>query len=135
MRTMKPMNTLLLLYAAASLLHFIHNAEFLSAYPGLPASWSRWTIYFAWVAMTSIGVLGWILLQRRYEWPGLLLLAGYAALGMDSLGHYVVGSFTQHTLMMNAGILTEVIAATLVMFEVLRRVARKVFAPLQSRAH
>ena len=133
MRAMKALNTLLLLYAAASLLHFVHNAEYLSAYPGLPASWSRWTIYLAWAAMTSVGVLGWVLMQRSYEWLGLMLLAVYAALGMDSLGHYVVASFSQHTLMMNASILVEVIAATLVMLEVLRRMATKVFVPVRAQ--
>jgi hypothetical protein len=125
---MRTLNTLLLLYAAASLLHFIHNAEFLSAYPGLPASWSRWTVYLAWLAMTSVGVLGWVLLQRRQEWFGLLLLAAYAAFGLDSLGHYVLAPLSQHTLMMNASILAEVIAAALVMIEVLRSMARKMFA-------
>ena len=31
---------LLLAYTAASLFHYIHNAEFLDAYPGMPA-WLR----------------------------------------------------------------------------------------------
>ncbi|MFL6547396.1 MAG: hypothetical protein ACJ8OJ_01805, partial [Povalibacter sp.] len=124
---------LLLLYAAASLLHFIHNAEYLAAYPGLPVSWSRFGVYGAWIAMSSVGVIGWVLLRRGYEWLGLLLLTGYAALGMDSLGHYVLASFSQHTLMMNATILLEVTAATLVMIEVVRRMTRKAFTPLGSR--
>jgi hypothetical protein len=135
MRTagLRTLNTLLVLYAAASLLHFIHNAEFLSAYPGLPATWTRWTVYLAWLAMTSVGVLGWVLLQRGQEWFGLLLLAVYAAFGMDSLGHYVVAPASQHTLMMNAGILAEVIAAVLVMIEVLRSMARKMFSTARAR--
>ena len=29
---------LLAVYAVASFIHFVHNAEFLSAYPGLPSS-------------------------------------------------------------------------------------------------
>ena len=37
----KALPFLLLIYAAASLAHFIHNAEFLTDYPGMPASWTR----------------------------------------------------------------------------------------------
>ena len=36
---------LLLLYLAASLLHFVHNAEFLSDYPNLPAWLTRSQVY------------------------------------------------------------------------------------------
>jgi hypothetical protein len=134
MQTVKPLNALLLLYAAASLLHFIHNAEFLSAYPGLPSSWTRWTVYFAWGAMSAVGLVGWLFLQRGYEWLGLFLLVVYAALGMDSLGHYVVAAFSQHTLMMNATILVEVTAAALAMIEVARLAVRKLVATSRSRA-
>lgn len=35
------MGALLVAYGAASLVHFIHNAEFLGDYPGLPATWTR----------------------------------------------------------------------------------------------
>ncbi len=134
MRTHRSLNALLLLYASASLVHFIHNAQFLSAYPGLPTSWTRLSVYLAWVVMTSVGALGWVLLRRRHEWTGLVLLAAYAALGFDSLGHYVVASFTAHTLMMNATILVEVATAALVMIEVVKLAVRKLAAPARSRA-
>ena len=41
---------LLLLYAAASLVHCAHDAEFVRDYPNLPASWTRAGVYGAWVA-------------------------------------------------------------------------------------
>ena len=133
MRTHRSLNALLLLYASASLVHFIHNAQFLSAYPGLPTSWTRLSVYLAWVVMTSVGALGWVLLRRHHEWTGLVLLAAYAALGFDSLGHYVVASFTAHTLMMNATILVEVATAALVMIEVVKLAVRKLVAPARPR--
>lgn len=37
---------LLCLYCAGSLIHFVHNAEFLTDYPNLPESWSRSGVYF-----------------------------------------------------------------------------------------
>lgn len=109
------------LYVAASLIHFIHNAEFLGDYPGLPASWSRADIYFAWMGMTVVGGVGTLLIHRGRELLGLLLLAIYAVLGLDSLGHYVAAPLSAHTAMMNTTILAEVSAAGLVLLEVARR--------------
>lgn len=108
-------------YAVASLVHFIHNAEFLPAYPGLPESWTRAGIYLAWMGMTAIGALGALLVYRRREWAGLLTLAVYAMLGLDSLGHYAVAPLSAHSAMMNTTILLEVGAAGLVLLEVARR--------------
>jgi hypothetical protein len=112
---------LLAVYSAASLVHFVHNAEFLGDYPGLPDSWSRGRIYLAWAAMTAVGTLGALFVYRGREAIGLMLLAVYAALGMDSLGHYVVAPVSAHSSMMNATILLEVGAAALVLLEVTRR--------------
>ena len=114
MRT-QPLLALLLVYGAASLVHFIHNAEFIAEYPGLPATWTRAGVYGAWLAMTAVGILGWILVSRRFERAGLLLLAVYAILGLDSLGHYVLASLSAHSMAMNATILLEVTAAALVL--------------------
>lgn len=112
---------LLAVYATASLVHFVHNAEFLADYPGLPDSWTSGGVYLAWVAMTAVGALGALLVHRAREAMGLMLLAVYAALGMDSLGHYVVAPVSAHSSMMNTTILLEVGAATLVLLEVSRR--------------
>jgi drug/metabolite transporter (DMT)-like permease len=112
---------LLLTYCGASLIHFIHNAEFLSHYPGLPASWSSFGVYLAWVVMTVIGAMGSVLYFRGYRRVGLAILAVYAALGLDSLGHYVLAPLSSHTTAMNSTILMEVGAAALVLCEVVRR--------------
>src|SRR5687767_7105558 len=80
---------LLLVYGAASLVHFTHNAEFLADYPNLPASWSPANVYLAWTAMTIVGVLGWLLISRGFFFTGLSVVIVYAALGLESLGHYV----------------------------------------------
>jgi hypothetical protein len=118
---------LLLVYAAASLVHFTHNAEFLRDYPGLPASWSRAQVYLAWLAMTGLGAIGWFLLSRGKSLAGLWVLVVYAALGLDSLGHYVLAPMSAHTLTMNATILVEVIAAAVVLLEVSRQIVRRSF--------
>jgi len=115
---------LLLVYAAASFVHFIHNAEFLAYYPNLPASWTRSGVYIAWLGMTAIGITGWLLVSRGWHITGLLLLAGYALAGLDSLGHYVVAPFSAHTFAMNATILFEVAAAALVLAAVIRQLVQ-----------
>ena len=115
---------LLLCYSVASFVHFVHNAEFLADYPGLPASWSRGGVYGAWLAMSAIGLAGWLLGARGHLTSGLLLLAVYALLGLDSLGHYAVAPVSGHSFAMNATILLEVTAAALV----LGAVAKQLFA-------
>jgi len=117
---------LLLVYAAATLVHFAHNAEFLAAYPNLPASWTRADVYVAWMAMTGVGLAGWFLLVRGYRLAGLLVLTVYAALGIDSLGHYVLAPLSHHSMAMNATILLEVTAASLVLIEVVRQMAKRI---------
>lgn len=120
-----PLLALLLAYGLASLVHFVHNAEFLRDYPGLPQTWTRAGVYAAWLAMTAIGILGWLLLTRGRALAGLATLVVYAALGLDSLGHYVVAPLTAHSLGMNSTILLEVAAAALVLAEVTRLIARR----------
>ena len=117
----KTLLILLLIYGVASLIHFVHNAEFLGDYPNLPASWSSAGVYLAWVALTVVGVGGWFLMVRGFPRLGLLLLAVYAVLGLDSLGHYVVAPLSDHTLVMNSTILFEVTTAALVLIEVIRQ--------------
>lgn len=123
--------TLLAIFATASLIHFTHNAEFIADYPNLPRSWSAMHVYLAWIGMTTIGVVGWILMSRGLLIAGLLTLAVYAALGLDSLGHYVLAPMSAHTVAMNATILAEVTAAGCVLLEVTRQIARHVMARAQ----
>lgn len=112
---------LLLAYCGASLIHFIHNAEFLQHYPGLPASWSSTGVYVAWMVMTLVGGIGAMLYFRGHRRIGLAILAVYAALGLDSIGHYFVAPLSAHSTAMNSTILMEVGAAALVLCEVVRR--------------
>lgn len=126
--TQKTLLTLLIIYAAASLIHFTHNAEFISDYPNLPDSWTRSGVYFAWIGMTVIGIFGWMLLKQGWHIIGLLVLTVYAVLGLDSLGHYVVAQLSQHTIMMNLTILLEVGAAAFVLIEVMRQLAGRILS-------
>jgi hypothetical protein len=122
-RTRRPLALLLLVYAGASLIHFIHNAEFLRDYPGLPQTWTRSGVYGAWLGVTAVGIAGWALLARGKPLAGLGVLALYALLGVDSLAHYGVAPLSAHSAAMNATILLEVAAACLVLAEVSRQLA------------
>ena len=124
--TSKILPILLLVYMAASLIHFVHNAEFLAEYPNLPTIWTRFSVYSAWVAMTVVGLAGWTLLSLGYRLFGLLLLAIYAVLGMDSLGHYVVAPFSAHTEIMNSTILLEATTAALVLLAVMQQLKQQI---------
>jgi hypothetical protein len=101
----------LAVYCGASLIHFVHNAELISEYPNLPVWLTRAKVYLAWSAITSVGFAGLLLLRRGLRPLGLLLIAGYAALGFDGLGHYSRAPVSAHTFTMNATIWFEVVAA------------------------
>jgi hypothetical protein len=102
-------------YFLTSLGHFSHNAEFICEYPNLPAWLTRAQVYAVWAAITSVGVVGLILMRKKYMAAGLLLMAVYAAMGFDGLGHYAVAPIELHPLMANVTILSEVAAAALLL--------------------
>lgn len=102
-------------YFFTSLGHFSHNAEFICEYPNLPAWLTRAQVYAVWAAFTSVGVLGFFLIRKQYMAAGLLLVAIYAALGFDGLGHYALAPLELHTLAANVTILSEVTAAAVLL--------------------
>jgi hypothetical protein len=106
---------LTVVYFFTSLGHFSHNAEFICEYPNLPAWLTRAKVYAAWAAITSVGVLGIFLIRKRLTAVGLLLIAVYASLGFDGLGHYSVAPMVLHTFTANLTILLEVVAAALLL--------------------
>jgi hypothetical protein len=106
---------LIAVYFLTSLGHFGHNAEFLCEYPNLPAWLTRAKVYAAWIAITSVGAVGFYVLRRQFIGVGLLLIAAYAALGFDGLGHYKVAPMALHTFGANLSILSEVAAAALLL--------------------
>jgi hypothetical protein len=111
----KPFLFLTAAYFLASLGHFVHNAEFLCEYPNLPEWLTRAKVYLAWIAITSVGVIGFLFVRKGYVRLGLALIAIYAALGFDGLGHYAVAPFAWHSFGANFTIVSEVVAAALLL--------------------
>ena len=122
----KPLLALMLAFATGSLVHFIHNAEFLKSYPGLPPNWTRAGVYGVWLAITAVGGAGYALLRRGYQRTGLVVVAAYSLFGLDSLGHYLLAPLSAHSLGMNFTILLEVVPAALVLCLALGLLARRV---------
>jgi hypothetical protein len=54
----RPVWLLFLAYTLASFAHFVHNAEFIAFYPGMPVWITRETLYQAWWVVAGVGVLG-----------------------------------------------------------------------------
>jgi hypothetical protein len=125
-RTGGVLASLLVLYTLASLLHFAHNAEYLAEYPNLPTWLTRVGIYVTWIAIASVGLVGYVLHRCGRERFGLALLAVYATLGLDGLLHYTRAPFSAHTTAMNFTILFEVVAATLTLIAVVALAAKEI---------
>jgi hypothetical protein len=115
----------LLAYAAASLFHHVHNAEYLDQYPNMPVWLSPVRIHAAWFGTTAIGFAGYLLLRRGYRLPGLILLAVYGCYGLDSLAHYALAPLSAHALTMNLSIWLEAATATALLLTVASLISRK----------
>lgn len=115
----RPLPNIFLALAAAyfvtSLGHFTHNAEFICEYPNLPAWLTRAKVYASWAAITSVGAVGFLLIRKQFMVAGLLLVAAYAAMGFDGLGHYALAPMEFHTFVANLTILSEVASAALLL--------------------
>ena len=127
-RTRKALPFLFVLYCVASLVHFAHNAEFLADYPNLPVWLTRSQVYAAWLGITGIGALGYLLANAKYEVVGFSVIGVYAALGLDGLLHYDRAPVASHTATMNLTIWFEVAAASLVLVAVLRLLGERLCA-------
>jgi hypothetical protein len=106
------------LYAAATLLHFAHNAQYLAQYPNLPVSWSGAEVYVAWCVLTALGVLGFALYATGRRCSGRCILGLYALLGFGGLLHYTRAPLAHHSAMMNLTIWVEAAAGTLLLLNV-----------------
>jgi hypothetical protein len=122
---------LCLAYAAASLIHFAHNAEFVADYPNMPEGLSRAKIYMAWLGLTAVGVGGCFLFYCGFQLTGLLVIAVYAVLGFDSLSHYLVAPFTAHTATMHLTIWLEAATAALLLIVATSLAARRKREPVR----
>lgn len=115
----------LMVYCAASLLHYAHNAAFVDEYPNLPASLSSAKILWAWLGVTSIGLAGYLLVWRGYQIAGFSVIAIYAVIGFDGLAHYGLAPISAHSGMMNFTIWLEVATAALLLAVVAARMVKR----------
>lgn len=106
----KHIQLLLLIFFAANLTHFVHNAEYIAYYPGMPSWLTREQVYLAWVAGASLGLSGLLVYRTRLKVLGLALVAAYGAVGIDGLAHYTLALCSEHTLATNLTIWFEVLA-------------------------
>jgi hypothetical protein len=120
---------LFLVYAGASLFHYAHNAEFLAEYPNMPAWLSRTKVYAAWLGGTTLGLIGYLTVRRGYRIAGLSVLAVYAALGFDGLGHYSLAPLSAHAPLMNLTIWLEAASAALLLAAVAVLLYRRFATP------
>jgi hypothetical protein len=112
---------LVLVHAAASLVHFVHNATFLADYPNMPVWITPGGIYAVWLAEAAVGAAGvWLFL--RGQMIGLALIAIYAVLGFAGLDHYTLAPISAHTIAMNATIWLETATGVILLVFVVWRI-------------
>jgi hypothetical protein len=94
-------------YVAASIAHFVHNAEFIALYPNMPAWLTREGVYLAWLAISSVGLAGIVAARFGFRALGALLVGAYGGCGLNGLGHYALALCSEHTLVSNVTIWVE----------------------------
>ena len=106
---------LILVYGAASLAHFVHNAVYLEFYPNMPTWLTPLGVLGSWLVIAATGAVGYWLFRKGLAVVGLAVLAVYAALGFAGLDHYAIAPVAAHSLVMNATIAGEAIAASVLL--------------------
>ena len=64
----KHIQALFLIFFIANLTHFIHNAEHIAFYPGIPAWLTREKVYLAWLSGVSVGLACRCCLHQLWYW-------------------------------------------------------------------
>jgi hypothetical protein len=105
----------MLLYGAASLAHFTHNAVYLKFYPKMPAWLTPLGVLASWLVIAGTGAVGYWLLRKGLKVIGLTAIALYAATGFAALDHYAIAPVSAHSMAMNATIIGEVVAASVLL--------------------
>jgi len=105
----------MLLYGAASLTHFVHNAVYLNFYPNLPPWLTPVGVLASWLVVAALGAAGYWLFRKISPAVGLTIIALYAALGFAGLDHYTLAPLSAHSWAMNATILAEVLSASVLL--------------------
>jgi hypothetical protein len=111
MRRTHTLPILMILYGAASLLHFMHNAVYLHEYPNLPEWITAFGVYASWCGIAALGALGYWLYREVSQVMGVVVIAIYALPGFGGLDHYVLAPIGAHSIVMNATIIGEATAA------------------------
>jgi hypothetical protein len=86
----KPIVALVAAYFVATLAHFIHNAEYIAFYPGMPVWLTREQVCLAWLGVTSVGLASFVLSRFGLRALALLAASVYGAFGLDALAHYTL---------------------------------------------
>lgn len=107
-------------YGVLSLVHFTHNAVYLSHYPNLPNSWTSTGVMASWLKLALLGTAGFILYARGRKRAGLSLLSVFAVLGFGGLLHYALAAPAAHTAAMNITIALEALGALVLLLVIFR---------------
>lgn len=111
---------LILIYGAASLVHFLHNAMYLGSYPNMPVWLTPFGVLASWLAVAGTAAIGCWLLGKGWTAVGLVAIALYAILGFAGLDHYAIAPVSAHSWAMNATIAIEVVTAACLLIAVAR---------------
>ena len=82
----------------------------------MPMWLTREKVYIAWLAVSSFGIAGLVVLRLGLYALGAGLIAAYGALGLDGLAHYTLALCSEHTLATNLTIWFEVVTGLMLAF-------------------
>jgi len=113
------LNSALLACVLATLVHHVHNAQFLDQYPNMPEWLSPALVYVAWLATSAFGIAGYCAFRSGHRLLGCVALLAYGGYCVDGLLHYTRAPLAAHTPAMNATIFLEALTGTALVIVVL----------------
>lgn len=117
------LEVLLLTYFVACFLHSIQDAEYARAYP--LSGWdSTASVYITWLAISALGLLGYLIHRSTLRWVGQVVLCLYAVVGFDGLFHYTRAPFSAYSRAMHISIGVQVVVASILLAYLLATISR-----------
>ncbi|MDM9381849.1 hypothetical protein QUB80_14185 [Chlorogloeopsis sp. ULAP01] len=101
---------LLITNVVITISHYTDNAIFIDRYPAPEWISYSYRVYMAWIILTLIGVVGYLLYRKGILRIAYLFLGIYSLTGLFSPGHYFYGEMSKFSLKMHTLIWFDFIA-------------------------
>lgn len=103
------------IYCAVCLYLFMSNMVFIDEHPNTSDWISTIGVTIAWIGLTCIGLVSWLLILRDKRFIGVIAIILFSVFNFGSAGHYSLEPVSSHTYISNIAIWLQVVTAWIVL--------------------